>query len=325
MMNRTANLIIRTMLFFLLSASVVMGEIDWELWNSIKVPGTPVDVAISSRADRLFVLTKEGALQVYLGKDQWKEIKLDHKPLAISTSSLGKRVLVLTEGGHIQMFNADGEFVDRMKVDPAIRGIKLDPSGNVLFLIDSKQKTVQVAFVDFVRDINTVGSPYKGAPDAPVVITEFSDFECFYCKRLTPILDQILELYQDKVKIVFKNFPLNSHKQAAMAAQAALAAGRQNRFWEYHNRLFDNADQLNDAKIYEIAEEIDLDLKRFRADMTKPEITAMINQDIRDGRRAGIRGVPTVFVNGRRLKKHSIETFAEIIEEELRKSANTKK
>ena len=166
--------------------------------------------------------------------------------------------------------------------------------------------------------------PLRPRADAPVVIAEFSDFECLFCKRLTPILDQILELYPDKIKIVFKNFPLNNHKQAAMAAQAALAAGRQNKFWEYHDRLFEYADQLNNSKIIEIAEEIDLDVKRFKKDMVQPEITAMINQDVRDGRRAGIRGVPTVFVNGRRLKKHSIESFAEMIEEELSKADNTK-
>ena len=324
-MNRISFLVIRTTLFFLLSVSIVMGEIDWELWNTIKVPGTPVDVAISSRSDRLFVLTKEGALQVYLGKDQWKEIKLNQDPLAVTTSNDGKRVLVLTAGGHIYMYNADGEFVDRMRVDPEVKRIKLDPSGNVLFLTDAKQKTVQIAFIDFVRNINTAGSPYKGVPDAPVVIAEFSDFECFYCKRLTPILDQILELYPDKVKIVFKNYPLNNHKKAAMAAQAALAAGRQNKFWEYHDRLFAYADELDDAKIIEIAEELNLDVERFKSDLVQPEITKRINQDIRDGRRAGIQGVPTVFVNGRRLKKHSIESFAEIIEEELSKTGKNEK
>jgi protein-disulfide isomerase len=207
-----------------------------------------------------------------------------------------------------------------MKVAPTVRRIELDPSGNYLFLTDSKQDTVQIAFFDFVRDINTTGSPFKGAADAPVVIAEFSDFECFYCKRLTPILDRVLEQYPGQVKIVFKNFPLNSHENAAMAAQAALAADRQQQFWKFHDRLFDFADQLNESKIFEIAEEINLDMEQFKKDIGRPDITTKINQDIREGRQAGIRGVPTVFVNGRRLKRHSLEAFASIIEEELAKT-----
>jgi protein-disulfide isomerase len=134
-----------------------------------------------------------------------------------------------------------------------------------------------------------------------------------------PVLERVLEKYPNDVKIVFKNFPLRNHKFAMKAAAAALAAERQGKFWEFHDLLFKNYNKLNDQKIREIALGLSLDQAEFEKKMKDPTIEAMIMQDVRDGARAGVRGTPTVFINGRRLKDRSLKGFQVLIDKELHK------
>jgi protein-disulfide isomerase len=134
-----------------------------------------------------------------------------------------------------------------------------------------------------------------------------------------PVLEQLLEKYPGKVKIVFKNFPLRNHKSAMKAAVAALAAESQGKFWEFHDQLFENYNKLNDQKIREIALELGLDQTEFKKKMKDPKITAMIRQDVREGAQAGVRGTPTIFINGRRLNDRSLKGFKAAIDKELQK------
>lgn len=134
-----------------------------------------------------------------------------------------------------------------------------------------------------------------------------------------PLFEQVLETYPAEVKLVFKNFPLRSHKFARKAAMAALAAGRQEKFWAFHDQLFDNATQLNDEKIREIARKLGLDVDQFEEHMKDPTIPEKINEDIRDGGKAGVRGIPTIFINGRFLRNRSFKGFEALIEKELRR------
>lgn len=134
-----------------------------------------------------------------------------------------------------------------------------------------------------------------------------------------PLLEQVLEKYPDDVKIVFKNFPLRNHKFALKAATAALAAKSQGKFWEFHDLLFKNYNKLNDQKISEIALELSLDQTEFEKKMKDPKITAMIRQDVREGAQAGVRGTPTIFINGRRLNDRFLKGFQAAIDKELQK------
>ena len=134
-----------------------------------------------------------------------------------------------------------------------------------------------------------------------------------------PVLEQVLEKYPDNVKIVFKNFPLRNHKFARKAATAALAAESQGKFWEYHDLLFKNYNKLNDQKINEIALVLGLDQTEFQKKIKDPKIAAMISQDVQEGAQAGVRGTPTVFINGRRLNDRSLKGFQTAIDRELQK------
>jgi protein-disulfide isomerase len=134
-----------------------------------------------------------------------------------------------------------------------------------------------------------------------------------------PLLEQVLEKYPQQVKVAFKNFPLSNHKYAMNAAKAALAAGSRGKFWEVHDLLFKNYNSLDDQKIRDIALGSGLDQTEFDLKMTDPAIQGKINRDIWDGRQAGVRSTPTVYINGRLLKNRSLQGFQAIIDAELQK------
>jgi len=122
----------------------------------------------------------------------------------------------------------------------------------------------------------------------------------------------------DTVKIVFKNMPLRFHKFADPSARAALAAGEQGKFWEFHDQLF-ALDELSDQAINNIAVKLNLDMTRFTNDMASPAIRQKVAKDIRDAQLAGVTGTPTIFINGKRLKNRSLQGFQQLIDAELNK------
>ena len=134
-----------------------------------------------------------------------------------------------------------------------------------------------------------------------------------------PQLEQLLKTYPGKVKLVFKNFPIRSHKYAVKAAVAALAAERQEKFWEFHDMLFENYNRINDQKIQEIVGLLGLDETEFKKQQQDPTITARIRQDYEDGIQLGVRGTPTVFINGKKLRDRSMSGMEAAIEKELQK------
>jgi protein-disulfide isomerase len=130
----------------------------------------------------------------------------------------------------------------------------------------------------------------------------------------------VLKQYPNEVKLVYKSFPLPKiHKSGHKAAVAALAAGEQGKFWEYHDLLFKDYNKINDDKIVEIATNLELDMDKFFQDMTNQELIKLVNDDYQEGVNAGVRGTPTIFINGRRLQQRSLDGFMTIIDDELKK------
>jgi protein-disulfide isomerase len=130
----------------------------------------------------------------------------------------------------------------------------------------------------------------------------------------------LLEKYPKKVKLIIKNFPLSSaHPFAYAAATAALAADAQGKFWEFHKRLFEKQDALNDAVIQGIAREFKLDMERFNRAMQDPAIQKVITRDMAEGEQAGIERIPIIFVNGKLPKQGSLQGLEDLIEAELTK------
>ncbi|HXQ24537.1 MAG TPA: thioredoxin domain-containing protein [Candidatus Acidoferrales bacterium] len=170
-----------------------------------------------------------------------------------------------------------------------------------------------------VYDIPAGTSPFKGPADAPVVVTEFSDFQCPFCARATSLLDQVVSTYPKEVKFVYKQFPLISiHQNALNASKAALAAQKQGKFWEMYNLLFTNQHALQPENLKQYAQQIGLDADKFDKDMQSPEVQQQIDADLKLGAEVGVGGTPTIYVNGKRLGTRSLDSFKLMIDEALK-------
>jgi protein-disulfide isomerase len=130
----------------------------------------------------------------------------------------------------------------------------------------------------------------------------------------------VLEKYPQDVKLVHKNFPLAKHKFAAKAAKAALAADKQGKFSAFHEKLFKNQRNLNDATVQKIATELSLDMVRFDKDKNAPALQKLIMRDTNEARLAGVRGIPAIYINGKLLRNRSLKAFQEMIDAELQKN-----
>ncbi len=144
----------------------------------------------------------------------------------------------------------------------------------------------------------------KGNPEATVTFTEFADFQCPYCKQFSPIVSQLEKEYGDRIKIVFKHFPLKqAHPNAFPAAVAAEAAGRQNKFWEYHDLLFEKQEEWSatpnpQSKFVEYAKGLKLDAAQFEKDLDDDKLKTAVNAQVDEGIKVGVSGTPTLFING---------------------------
>ena len=162
-------------------------------------------------------------------------------------------------------------------------------------------------------------APSRGPANAPITLVEFSDFECPYCSVAAPQLDEVLKAYPKEVRLYFKQFPLEMHAHALMAAEASEAAGAQGKFWEMYTKLFANSRHLNKDRIYELAKELNLDMTRFSHDMESHAYVGRIRADLADGDKAGVFGTPSLFINGKPYRGPiEVGVLAPIFKDELK-------
>ena len=162
--------------------------------------------------------------------------------------------------------------------------------------------------------------PSHGPQSAPVTIVEFSDFQCPYCSRVVPAIDQVKESYGEKVRIVFRQFPLNIHPQAQKAAEASLCADEQGKFWQMHDSLFANQQQLAPANLKAQAAELGLDGEKFNQCLDTGKHADQVAADLQDGIEAGVSGTPAMFINGVMISGAvPFEQLAEMIDAELKR------
>ena len=172
-------------------------------------------------------------------------------------------------------------------------------------------------------EVSTEGAPIRGAADASVTVVEFSDFECPFCKQTHPTLKQLLELYPGRVRLAYRDFPLDSiHPQARRAAEAARCAQDQGKFWEYHDVLFTQSPQLALEDLRRYAGQVGLDVTKFDGCVATGVHKAAVQRDLDEGNRLGITGTPAFFINGRALTgAQPLEAFTRLIEQELARTA----
>jgi len=202
------------------------------------------------------------------------------------------------------------EAAEKAKAAPAPRG-KQPPKGKQAGKPDPSA-TYKVAVGD---------AQAKGSADALVTIVEWSDFQCPYCGRVPPTLEQISEAYGPDVRVAFKHNPLGFHPRAKPAALAAEAAGRQGKFWEMHDKLFENQKALTDENFVAWAGELGLDAAQFKKDLSDPALSKKIDAQQKQGTTFGARGTPAFFINGRYLSgAQPFANFKKLIDEEKAKA-----
>ena len=160
----------------------------------------------------------------------------------------------------------------------------------------------------------------QGPADAPVTLVEYGDYECPYCGRAYPLIKQVQKRMGDRLRFVFRNFPLNTiHEHAGVAAQAVEAAAAQGKFWEMHDLLYEHQDDLGDTDLRQYALKVGLEIYRFDADLSSERFAKRVRDDFRGGLRSGVNGTPTFFINGVRYDgENALEPLLSALEEAAR-------
>jgi protein-disulfide isomerase len=187
------------------------------------------------------------------------------------------------------------------------------------YLDTLRQKTAVTVMLEPPRQkVASANSPSKGSASAPIEMIEFSDFQCPFCQRANPTVDQVLKTYGDRVRFVYRHYPLPNHPNARPAAEAAACAADQGKFWPYHDRLFANPSKLGDADLKQAAAELGLNATQFNSCVDSHKFRAQIDADLRAGEEAGVNGTPAFFINGRSISgAQPYDVFKKIIDEEL--------
>jgi len=214
------------------------------------------------------------------------------------------------------------------QAEPQLReymmGLRLQEKREEYFAKLKKDYAVRSFFEPIRFDIITAGFPARGPANAPVTIVEFSDFQCPFCGNLYPVIKEIETKYKDTVRVIYRQFPLNSiHPFAQKAAEASLCAKEQNKFWEYHDSLFENQQALDVEALKTRAVNLQMDTAAFNTCLDSGKQAEVINKDILEGNKVGVTGTPALYINGMPYRQESsFEALSKVIDSEIqRKSA----
>ncbi|BBO89267.1 DsbA family protein [Desulfosarcina ovata] len=237
--------------------------------------------------------------------------------LDVATSPENGLAFLLTPKAVLIYAIDDQKTVDRIAIDADFDRIAILDNER-LVLTRSKSAALTVIRFNRIYDIDLTDRIVKGPADARVTVVVFDDYQCPYCARLEKFVEeQILLQFSEDVRYAIKHFPLGSHRFARQGAMAALAAGKQGKFWEFHSRLLENHNQVSEAKIMEIAGELELDMEQFGKDRQSEAIRKVINEDVANGEAIGVTGTPSVFLNGKRISNRDLGRLPELIIREL--------
>lgn len=258
--------------------------------NAAKAAGQPIDKFLEAdAAKRLPPVTDNDVAQFYeQNKDRAQGRTLEQ---------LKGEIKPFLEMRRVQQARA--QLVDELK----------GKSGtSVKVMLDPPRYTVPVSAND----------PVRGNASAPVTIIEFSDFQCPFCQRVNPTLTQIRNTYGDRVKIIFKDYPLPNHPQAPKAAEAARCAAEQNKFWEMHDAMFANQRALEVPQLKQTARSLGINGATFDSCLDSGKYAKLVQSGSELGERMGVNSTPSLYVNGRPvIGAMPFEVFKQVIDEEL--------
>jgi protein-disulfide isomerase len=186
------------------------------------------------------------------------------------------------------------------------------------YLDTLRAKTPVRTMLEPPRQKVAANGPAKGSANAPIEMIEFSDFQCPFCLRADPTVQQVLKNYGDRIHFVYRHYPLPNHPNARPAAEAAACANEQGKFWPYHDRLFANPTKLSAADLKQHAADLGLNAAQFNGCVDSHKFKSEVDADVRDGEQAGVNGTPAFFINGRAISgAQPYDVFKKIIDEEL--------
>jgi protein-disulfide isomerase len=245
-------------------------------------------------------------------------------------AEISKRVKPVTDADVVTFFQANADQMQGRSLETMAPAI-------TRYLTEQQEGAARIALINELRKTGPAvrvmmdvprfevalsdADPSIGSAKAPVTLIEFSDFQCPFCLRVVPTLKQIRDTYGDKVRIVWKDFPLTQiHPQAFKAGEAGHCAAEQGKFWEYHDQLFGNQQALQPDDLKKHAVAAGMDAERFNACLDTSKHAEIVREGVTQGTRLGVNSTPTVFVNGRRVAgAQPYEVFAAVIDEELSK------
>jgi len=253
---------------------------------------------------------------------QWSRlgaIQLDDTPKDITLSRDGTTAYVLTERSILLVSLMENKVSDKIPLTEQFERIALSADESSVLLTSAQSREITMLQITQVYDIPIGKSPIIGNPKAPVSVVAFLDFQCPYCSRVYPTLQQLLAKYPKDVNLIIKHYPLPMHRFAEKAALAALAAEKQKKYEKMAEILFANFNQLNDQTISQYAQQAGLDMKKFDKDIADAALAAVIAADKQLAQQMKVRAVPTIFVNGAAAKGRTIEALSQMVEQAKRK------
>jgi protein-disulfide isomerase len=268
-------------------------------------------------SDKLLApLAKEKGLTV----DQFKQAKMkeivDQQPAPSEQEQRALYDQVKASGRQLDDFEKlQPQIVEYMKMQ------KAGPEAQKFFDDLEKKAGVQILLPPIKREVDAKG-PSKGNAKAPVTIVEFSDFQCPYCVRAEPTVEQVLSAYGDKVRLVYRDYPLPMHPYAPKAAEASHCAEDQGKYWEMHGKLFATSGTANGElpvdTLKKLARDLGLDGAKFDKCLDSGEKKSVVDENTKAGRAAGVTGTPAFFINGRFISGAlPLDEFKKIVDEEL--------
>jgi len=245
-------------------------------------------------------------------------------PEALTTEEIEKKAPEPSDADIQKVYDENkaqlgGQTLEQIKprIVQYLKGQKQDERRTAFIAELKKKYPTTVALKPPVVDVAAAGRPERGPKNASVTIIEFSDYQCPFCQKAEDVVDQVMKTYADKVRLVYRDYPLPFHPNARPASEAAACANAQGKFWEYHAKLF-HGDGLEPEKLKTYADQVGLDRKKFDDCLEKKPFKAEIDKDVKDGEKAGVNGTPAFFINGRMLSgAQPFEKFKEVIDDEL--------
>jgi protein-disulfide isomerase len=244
---------------------------------------------------------------------------------ALVEREIGSKVAAVTDADVVAWFDANPGRVQGAPLDQVrgpIRSLLTQERTQTAYqtYVDQlKARTPVRILLDPPREkVAVAGSPAKGPASAPIELVEFADFQCPFCLRAYPTVNEVLSRYGDKIRFVYRHYPLSSHPNARPAAEASECAAEQGQFWQYYEKLFADQTRLSGEGLKQSAAALGMDMSRFNACVDSHKFQDRVEHDIRDGNEAGVSGTPAFFINGRMLTgAQPFDAFKRIIDEEL--------